>query len=202
MKKPTAKSKYLLLEEYSKLLIRAIHELDQPALNKTIDLIWSAYKSGKTIFFAGNGGSASTASHIACDLGKNTTGNHSDNRENRLKTISLCDNMAWITAVGNDISFDEIFVEQLKNQGSEGDLLIIFTGSGKSLNVIKAALWAKENKLRTIGILGFDGGSIKDFLDLSLIVKSSDYGIVESMHSYIHHYIVEVIKQMKGAKDS
>jgi len=114
-----------------------------------------------------------------------------------MKAVSLCDNMAWITAVSNDMSYDDIFVEQLKSFATPEDLLIIISGSGNSTNVIKAALWAKDHKIHSIGILGFDGGYVKDFLELVLIVRSPNYGIVESVHAYIHHYIIEVLKMRK-----
>jgi D-sedoheptulose 7-phosphate isomerase len=99
------------------------------------------------------------------------------------------------------MSYDEIFVEQLKSLGKPEDLLIIFSGSGKSMNIIKAGLWAKENNLRSIGILGFDGGYVKDFLDLSITVDSTNYGIIESVQAYIHHFIVEVLKKMKSERN-
>lgn len=194
------KGKYLF-KEYSQLMIQAVDNLDEQSLSQIIDLVWDTYTSGNTIFFAGNGGSASTASHIAADLGKNTTRNHYDRNETRMKTVSLCDNLAWITAVSNDISYDDIFLEQLKSLAKPQDLLIIFSGSGKSMNIVKASLWAKENNLRSIGILGFDGGYVKDFLDLSIIVDSTNYGIIESVHAYIHHFIVEVLKKMKTEKN-
>jgi D-sedoheptulose 7-phosphate isomerase len=134
---------------------------------------------------------------MAADLGKNTTRNHYDQLENRIKTMSLCDNVPWITAVSNDISYDEVFVEQLKSFATEGDLVIVFSGSGNSTNIVKTVLWAKDHNIHSIGILGFDGGYAKDFLELSLIVKSSNYGVIESVHSCIHHYIVEVLKRKK-----
>ena len=200
MKKRNLGIKYPI-KGYSDLIVQAVNGINQQTIGKIVDLIWATYESGNTLFFAGNGGSASTASHMAADLGKNTINNHSDTREDRLKTISLCDNIAWISAVSNDISFDDVFVEQLKSLAKPGDLLIIFSGSGKSMNIIKAVAWAKENNLRSVGILGFDGGYVKDFSDLSIIVESTNYGIVESTHSHISHFIVEVLKKMKSEKN-
>ena len=196
MKKKVVKK--TTLDDYSDLMVHEIKDLDYLNLNKIINSIWSAYIDGRRMYFAGNGGSASLASHMAADLGKNTTKDHKNGFENRLNTISLCDNVAWISAISNDMSYDDIFVEQLKSHATKpGDVLIIISGSGNSTNIIKAAVWAREHQLYLIGILGFDGGFVKNLLDLSLIVKSANYGIVESMHSFIHHYIVEYIKMRK-----
>lgn len=159
--------------------------------------IWKAYQQDRTIFFIGNGGSASTATHMAADIGKNTIRNHKDPQEKRFKTISLCDNTAWLTAIGNDISYQDIFIEQLKNFANPGDLLVIITGSGNSLNLVNTALWAKASGLTSIGLLGFDGGYLKQILDFSLIVDSNSYGQIESIHSLIHHYIVDHLKFLK-----
>lgn len=191
------KKKKQPVSEYSDLMIKAIKNLDTKSLDKIVDIIWKYYKNGKTIFFAGNGGSASTASHLAADLGKNTARDHKDMQENRMRAISMCDNVAWITAVSNDMSYDDIFVEQLKSYAKAGDVLFIISGSGNSMNVIKAAMWAKAHKLHSIGILGFNGGFVKDFLEVTIVVKSHDYGIVESVHSYIHHFLVEKLKNRK-----
>jgi D-sedoheptulose 7-phosphate isomerase len=191
------KKKKQQTNEYSDLMIKAIKNLDIKSLDKIVDFIWESYKNGRTMFFAGNGGSASTASHLAADLGKNTTRDHKDMQETRMRTISMCDNVAWITAVSNDMSYDDIFVEQLKSYAKAGDVLFIISGSGNSMNVVKAAMWARDHKLHSIGILGFDGGIVKNFLELTVIVGSYDYGIVESMHSYIHHFLVEKLKKRK-----
>lgn len=197
MKKKTLEPKGYRKDDFWSTLSRSIDEIDLPTLNKIIDLIWTTHLNSKTIFFAGNGGSASTASHFAADLGKNTTRNHFDQLENRMKTMSLCDNVAWITAVSNDMSYDDIFVEQLKSFATPGDLIVIISGSGNSTNLIKTALWVKDHGLHSIGILGFDGGYIKDFLELSIIVNNTNYGIIESVHGSIQHYIVEVLKKRK-----
>jgi D-sedoheptulose 7-phosphate isomerase len=153
--------------------------------------------SDKTIFFIGNGGSAATSSHLAADLGKNTVENILNINEKRFRTISLSDNISWITAVANDLSYEDVFVEQLKNLAGEGDVLFIVSGSGNSKNIVKAASWAKTNKLSVVGLLGFDGGEVKKYTGEGLVVESDNYGIIESVHSYIHHYIVEALKPMK-----
>lgn len=185
------------IESYASSMEEALKFLDKPALNKLIELIWDTYKTGGTIYFAGNGGSASTASHMASDIGKNTVLDYRNQEEKRFKTLSLCDNVSWITALGNDISYDDIFSEQLKNFGKSNDLLVVVSGSGNSINIVKLVIVAKKMNIMTAGILGFDGGIVKGLVDHSLIVKSNDYGIVESIHSCIQHFIVEGLKLKK-----
>lgn len=198
MKKRIKKTKEpRFIDHYSALMIKTLKEFDKDSLETIVDIIIDTYKNNKNIFIAGNGGSASTASHLAADIGKNTIVDYKDPHSKRIKIMSLCDNLAWITALANDFSFDDVFVEQLKNLGNEGDLFIVISGSGNSPNIIKAALFAKKIKIKTIGILGFDGGFANEILDHSFVVRSTDYGIVESMHSYIHHYIVESLKNKK-----
>lgn len=182
------------VDNYLNKMIEALGKIDEKTLDLVVDSVIGVYKANKSIFLIGNGGSASLASHLAADIGKNTIVNYKDPFAKRVKIHSLCDNVAWITAVSNDISFDDVFVEQLKNLANEGDLLIIISGSGNSTNIIKAVMFANRLKMKTVGILGFDGGFAKELLDISLVVDSSDYGIVESVHSYIHHYIVEALK--------
>jgi D-sedoheptulose 7-phosphate isomerase len=182
------------IDHYLDKMIDVLEKIDKKSLEKIVKKITETYKSNKSIFLIGNGGSASTATHLAADIGKNTIVNYKDPFAKRIKIFSLCDNVPWITAVSNDLSFDDVFAEQLKNLANEGDLLIVISGSGDSTNIIKAAVFANKIKMQTIGILGFDGGFVKELLDFSLVVDSSDYGIVESVHSYIHHYIVESLK--------
>jgi D-sedoheptulose 7-phosphate isomerase len=105
--------------------------------------------------------------------------------------------MAFITALGNDLSFDDIFSEQIKNFGKRGDLLISISGSGNSKNIVRAVEVANIIGMYTVGLLGFNGGMLVDMVDLPLICKSDNYGIIESAHSFIHHYLVESLKIKK-----
>ena len=139
------------------------------------------------IFFAGNGGSASTATHLAADIGKNAG--------IKIKTLALTDNVAWMTALGNDLSYEDIFVEQLKNFATKGDLLFVISGSGNSGNVVKAVAWAKRNGVKTAALLGFSGGKLLKMVDVPVVVPVDHYGYVEGIHSEIHHYLVEALKR-------
>lgn len=176
---------------------KIIDSIDHSLLDRIIRQIKSAYRKQATIFFIGNGGSAGTASHLAADLGKNTVRDLGDPSELRFRTLSLTDNIAWITALGNDIGYSEIFTEQLKNLARKKDLLFIISGSGNSPNLVSAAQWARKNSLVTIGLLGFDGGKLKSLLDFPLIVDSSDYCFIEGVHSEIAHFLVEELKNFK-----
>ena len=181
-------TKILNSKQYFEELKKHIDELDFGAIDDLAKLIWSAYKKKRMIFFAGNGGSASTASHLAADIGKNVG--------LPFKTLALTDNVAWMTAVGNDLAYEDIFVEQLKNFADRGDVLIVISGSGNSGNVVKAVEWANKKGLATVGLLGFDGGRLKRKVKLAVVVEVKHYGYVEGIHSEIHHYVVEKLKTL------
>lgn len=168
---------------------RAISALSTEKLASINKLIIKAYESDKQIFVIGNGGSASTASHFACDLGKGTA----VEGKRRVRVISLTDNMATITAYANDISYEDIFVEQLKNLLNFGDLLIAISASGKSKNIIKAVEYANLMECPTIGLTGFDGGKLAQVATEAIIVKSDNYGIIEDLHLMINHIVREAV---------
>lgn len=186
--------------EYFHKLHEAIDTLSRRDLEKFVATIWKAYRKRKTIFFMGNGGSASTATHLAADIGKNTILKHTNDRELRFRTVALTDNPAWILALGNDLSYEDIFVEQLKNFMQRGDVVVAISGSGNSPNVVKAVKWANAHGARTVGLLGFDGGKLKRLVDICVHVPVNHYGYVEGIHSEIHHYIVEALKLLKKRK--
>ncbi|HEY5565143.1 MAG TPA: SIS domain-containing protein [Rhodothermia bacterium] len=143
-----------------------------------------------TVFVAGNGGSASTASHMACDLAKSAQYGGGQG----LRIVSLADNAALMTALGNDESFDEIFSRQLGMLGSEGDLLILISGSGRSPNCILAAERARTMGMKTIALLGMGGGPVAKLADVSIVVGSDDYGIIEDAHLAVNHIITECLR--------
>lgn len=165
-----------------------LNKVNQEEISKLVTKLKSCIKSKKAIYIIGNGGSSATASHLASDLAKNTR------ILPKPKTISLTDNISYITALANDISYDDVFSEQLKNYSIKGDLLIVISGSGNSKNILKALKVAKKRGLFTIGLLGFNGGLAKKYLDLEIRCNSDNYGIIESAHSFIHHYLVESLK--------
>ncbi len=165
--------------------------LDIGAIDALAKKIERAEKEGREIFVMGNGGSAATASHWATDLSKTA---YIAGRP-QIRCRSLSENIPYLTAIGNDLSFDEIFSRQLENILNPGDLVILISGSGNSQNLIKACRLAKKKKAQTVGILGFDGGELKKMVDLSILVPSSQYGVIEDMHMAIGHILTFYLKQ-------
>ena len=144
-----------------------------------------ARDNGQTIFVAGNGGSASTASHFACDMVKGA----SYKRDKRFKIMALTDNLATITAYSNDVGYDCVFVEQMKNFAQPGDLFIAISGSGNSPNVVTAMEYAKESGLKTIAMTGRDRGKLGVMAQLNLHVASPHMGRIEDAHLIMCHTI-------------
>lgn len=140
----------------------------------------------------GNGGSASTASHFVSDLLKTsiTEGNK------RFQAISLVDNISVASAWANDVSYDDIFSEQLKNYLTKEDVTIGFSGSGKSKNILKAMTYAKSQQSYCIGITGMSGGDLKEICDICLIVPSNDMLAIESIHVMLCHTVITAIRNM------
>jgi len=179
----------------SEYLNRCAAEFARLDLSQTeclADDIYRAYEEGRFVFICGNGGSGSNSSHFCEDLGKSTLDpkDFTNDGVKRLKVLSLTDNTPYILAWGNDEGFDRIFVEQLKNFASPGDVLIAISGSGNSPNVLNAVEWANRHQLRTWGITGYDGGKLKDFAGNNLHVPLDDMGMVESIHLVLFHWIL------------
>lgn len=183
--------------DYFSQLHEELLKLDYPSIDRAVQVLWKAYLKGQTIFFIGNGGSASTATHLAADIGKNTVVNPNSDKEKRFKTQSLTDNPTWIMALGNDLEYADIFLEQLKNFAKPGDVLVAISGSGNSANVVKSVDWANKSGLVTVGLVGFSGGKLKRKVKLAVLVPTNHYGYVEGIHSEIHHYWVEKLKELK-----
>jgi D-sedoheptulose 7-phosphate isomerase len=146
----------------------------------------------------GNGGSASNASHMASDLGKGTLKRVYDELEPRFKVYSLTDNVALLTAYGNDLSFEDIFVQQLRNLVEERDVVIALSGSGNSKNVIRAIKYAKKRGAFTIGFLGFKtGGKLGTLVDCAVIADTDSYGVSEDIQLVLDHIITSFIAKVK-----
>ncbi|MBI2664027.1 SIS domain-containing protein [Candidatus Woesearchaeota archaeon] len=181
------------IKSYFEQKKRDMDSINPEDVKVVVDALFQAWKDGKQVFIFGNGGSASTASHFACDLGKGTLQKVYDPSEKRFRVISLTDNVAVMTAFANDVHFDEVFSQQLNNLVNEGDVVIAITGSGNSPNVIKGIEMAKRFKAKTFAFLGFDGGKLKDMVDHYIHVKSSHYGRVEDCHLMLHHLITDYL---------
>ena len=183
MSPPTAPATYL--RTYKEKSLEAQRAVSEKDVSRLVELLGVAREGKKQIFLCGNGGSAATASHLANDLGKGA----SYDRQKRFRVLSLTDNISWITALANDIDYAQVFVEQLKNYAEEGDLLIVFSGSGNSPNVLRAVEWGNENGLTTVGITGRPGGSLGKLAHHVIFVESSHLGHIEEGHFLIQHLV-------------
>jgi D-sedoheptulose 7-phosphate isomerase len=182
----------LAADAYVRRLQQEIGRVDQAALKRWADLIYQAWNEGRYVFILGNGGSGTTASHMCEDLGKSTLPEsllHDESRK-RLKVLSLTDNVGWIMAVGNDLAYDQIFVQQLMNFGSKGDLVLAISGSGNSPNVLNAVDWANRHGLTTFGLTGYGGGKLKQMQQDGLHIDLPDMGMVESIHLCLFHWVL------------
>lgn len=185
------------VKTYLKETKSSIESLDLKKIEEAMQMVMEAYKNDKKVFIIGNGGGASTASHMACDLGKGTLNRIYDYKEKRFKVISLTDNVALLTAYANDYSFNDVFIQQLRNLVEKNDLLIVFSGGGNSLNIIKAVKYAKRFGAKTIGFLGFkNGGKLGSLVDCAVIVQSNHYGPIEEAHLALNHIIASWFAQI------
>ena len=183
-------------------LKRCLNKLDKGKIEQAITMLIKAYKNDQQVFILGNGGSASTSSHMACDLSKGTLQRVYDNSERRLRIISLTDNVALMTALANDLSYDDIFSQQLQNLVRPNDVVIVMSGSGNSANVVKAVEYAKKCGAKTIGFLGFTtGGRLGKMVDCAIIVDSHHYGPIEDIQLVLDHLITSWLAKVKNIHD-
>lgn len=192
---------HAFIESYLEDMKEIIGKLSGERIDQIVELLFSAWKQGRTVFVMGNGGSASTATHFACDLAKCTI----VEGKKRFRVICLNDNIPLMSALVNDNGFDNLFSEQLKNLMQEKDFLVAFSvhgGSGKdkaglwSQNLLKAMLVAKEEYQATlIGFSGFDGGAMKDVADECLVIPANSTPQVESFHLAMEHLITNCLRK-------
>lgn len=177
-------------------LIQALEKVNMSSLDQAVSVLWEAYEQNKQVFILGNGGSASTASHMACDIGKGVV----CEGKKRFRVQSLCDNVAVMTAWANDVSYETIFKDQLENMLNQGDIVIAISASGNSPNVVKAIEYANTQGAIIIGMSGFKGGRLYELADVKIHFPVSDYGQVEDLHLMAEHIITECIRErMKHA---
>ena len=172
-------------EAYKTDLLKAIDSIDVAKVGQAIEWFKDARAGGKHIFVCGNGGSASTASHFACDVVKGA----SFNRESRFRIMALTDQLPTLTAYANDVSYDCVFVEQLKNFANPGDLFMGISGSGNSPNVLRAIEYANQAGCRTLALTGRDGGKLGPLAQLNIQVPVPHMGRIEDAHMIVCHMI-------------
>ncbi len=183
------------VDAYLKRVAQAISDLSRDEMDKFVELLFETYEKSGTIYFFGNGGSAATASHICGDFVKGL----SLGQEKRFKAMCLSDNLPALMAIANDISYDDIFVEQLKNFLGKDDLVVGISGSGNSKNVLKAVEYAKANNVTTVGLSGFSGGKLKETADYSVHVNIDDMEITEDVHMAVGHCAKNVLMKELAA---
>lgn len=171
---------------YTKYLVDLLNRLDHDSISKFVSLLIKKREEGKKVFFIGNGGSAATASHFANDIGFGTRC-----YDKPFKVISLTDNCAVMTALGNDDGYEDIFYNQLRVLMEEGDALVAISASGNSPNLLKAINYANEQGNETFGLVGFDGGKMLEICKSSIHIKTpkGEYGPVEDLHMIMDHLV-------------
>ena len=180
--------------EYFEKLKDTMDLIDKNSISETIDILRECYEKGSDIFICGNGGSGSTASHIVCDFNKGISMYH----EKKFRMISLNDNMATITAIANDCSYDDIFLMQVEGKLRPGDVLMAISGSGNSKNVIRIAEYFRKEGNRVISLTGYDGGKLKGLADIKIHVPINDMQKAEDAHMIILHMIAQIIAKDLG----
>lgn len=177
------------IEDYIRKEIETLEKLDVQEINNCMNAILDAYKNDGNVYIFGNGGSASTASHFACDFNKGIN----ENLDKKFRFICLNDNIPTLMAIANDIGYEYIFEFQLKNKLSKNDLVIGISGSGNSKNIIRAIEYANEVGVKTMGITGYDGGKLKKTADYSINVNIDDMQISEDIHMILDHLMMRVM---------
>jgi D-sedoheptulose 7-phosphate isomerase len=180
---------------YFSRLSETLNKLEIQVIEQFVEALLQARDNENTIFIFGNGGSAATASHVTGDFLKGI----SFELNKRFRVMCLSDNISGLKAISNDLGYEEIFVEQLKAFLKKDDLVVGISGSGNSVNVVKAMEYARINGAKTIAMCGFKGGRIKELADLSIHIPINDMEITEDIHVIIFHAVKQVlIKRLKG----
>ena len=172
-------------QQYKAALLEAIERIDTSRVEQAIEWFSEARDGSKHIFVCGNGGSASTASHFTCDIVKGA----SYNRDTRFRIMALTDSPATLSAYSNDVGYDCVFVEQLKNFAQAGDVVMCISGSGNSPNVVRAMEYANSISCKTIALTGRDGGKLGPLAQLNIQVAVPHMGRIEDAHMVVCHMI-------------
>jgi D-sedoheptulose 7-phosphate isomerase len=177
------------IRDYLTKLQAVLAKVDVGEIDAIAKVLWTAYEQRKTILTMGNGGSGATASHMVCDMNKGAC----FTAEKKFRLISLADCTPMILALGNDVGFDSIFVEQLKAYAQPGDVVFGISGSGNSPNVLRAVEYAKQLGCTTIGVVGFEGGKLKSMADHVFHVQVNDMQLVEDVHMILVHILMRIL---------
>ncbi len=180
------------IDNYIETLSLALKSLDKNEIEKFANILKDGYEREKNIYIFGNGGSALNACHFACDINKCVPGAN----DKRFKIITLSDNIASVTACANDFGYENVFLNQLKNFLREGDIVIGISGSGNSINVLKAVEYANSVKdVTTVGLTGYDGGRLRHIVHHSVNANIDDMQISEDIHLILSHMLMKIIPE-------
>jgi len=185
-------------DAYAEETARAASSIERAALDKAAAVLLEAYTRGAAVYACGNGGSAAIANHLQCDHLKaiRTTTDLAP------RVVSLSCNIELLTAIANDMAYEDVFTYQLQSQARPGDVLIVISSSGRSPNIVRVLRWARDHSLRTIALTGFDGGDARAGAEVSIHVDAANYGIVEDLHQAIMHALAQYIRQSRMTADA
>ena len=185
-------------DAYAEEIARAARPSIPPRSIARRTILLEAYARDARMFSCGNGGSASIANHMQCDHVKGVR----TPTDLTPRVLSLSTNVELLTAIANDMGYENVFTYQLQSQSRPGDVLVAVSSSGRSPNIVRALTWARDNGLRTIAITGFDGGAARSVAEVSVHVDCTNYGIVEDLHQAIMHALAQYIRQSRMTADT
>lgn len=183
---------------YADETARALRSIEPAALDRAAAILLDAYTRGAGVFSCGNGGSASIANHMQCDHMKGIR----TATDLVPRVVSLNANMELVSAIANDLGYEEVFAHQLQSQSGPGDVLVAVSSSGRSPNIVRALTWARECGLRTIALTGFGGGDARTVAEVAIHVDCTNYGIIEDLHQTIMHALAQYIRQSRMTADA
>jgi phosphoheptose isomerase len=185
-------------EAYVKEAARAASSIDPASLDRAAAALLRAYTSGSGVFSCGNGGSAAIANHLQCDHVKGVR----TATDLVPRVVSLSASIELMTAIANDMGYEDVFVYQLQSQSGPGDVLVAVSSSGRSPNIVRALAWARDHGLGTIALTGFDGGPARALAEVTIHVDSANYGIVEDLHQAVMHALAQYVRQSRMTADA
>lgn len=187
-----------IFSQYADQVKETLDRVSWPRVEEAVAILYGAWLHGKHVFVMGNGGSASTASHMACDLGKNTALAGLP----RVRAMSLNDNMATFSAHSNDNGYEHVFAEQLTNFLQAGDVVIAISASGNSPNVLNGVKYAREHGATTIGLSGYTGGALAQLVDLAIVAPNHNIEQIEDIHLMLGHMLTVALRRAMRAPRS